>query len=228
MTPEKAEAGLTRLRVELLPLDLGPQTFLLAWSLVKAGKTETVLTPVVLNVEDPPKASAELRDIKPPLAARGPLWPWLLAAAALAAAAWLLSRRKPSAARPTAAEPVDERPAEAIAEAALADLEASGLWAQGLHKEHALRLTEILRRYLEARFPLPATRLTTSELHRGLRTLELDRAVVALFKSLFDRADLVKFAKVQAEPQWGALDFEEARRLIKGTPPPSTAETGVR
>ena len=153
------------------------------------------------------------------MAAKGPLWPWLVGALVVAAGTWWLSRRKPAAPAEEAPAARDDRPAELRAEQELAALEASGLWAQGRHKEHSLRLTDILRRYLESRFPFPATRLTTAELHRALRAIELDRAVVALFKSLFDRADLVKFAKVQAEPQWGARDFEEARRFIKETSP---------
>jgi hypothetical protein len=80
-------------------------------------------------------------------------------------------------------------------------------------------LTDILRIYLERRLRIPATRLTTAELYRHARQAEFDRPMTALFKDIFDRADLVKFAKAAPEPDWGLRDLDGARRLVNDTTP---------
>ncbi len=215
-----AASGPRRWRVELVPLDLGRREIALHWNLKSgSGETRRAATTFPLDIKEPASsggAQPELRDIKGPRAARPLLWPWLLGLLAAAALHWAWRRRK-SESPALATPPVEVRPAEAVAEAELAALEASGLWEEGRHKEFYLRLTEILRRYLERRIDAPATRLTTAELARALRRVELGPGLLALFKDLFDRADLVKFAKVAARPSWGAADLAAARRLVRET-----------
>lgn len=222
-----AASGARRWRVELVPLDLGKREIALHWNLKGAsGESRPAAMTFPLDIKEPESAGGgqpELRDIKGPRAARPALWPWLLALLTAAAAYWAWKRRKPALPAPAAA-PVEVRPPEVVAEAELAELEASGLWTEGRHKEFYLRLTEILRRYLERRCGVPATRLTTSELARALRRAELERGLLSLFKDLFDRADLVKFAKIPALPSWGAADLAAARRLVRETTPAAPVE----
>jgi hypothetical protein len=101
----------------------------------------------------------------------------------------------------------------------LDELERSPLWGERRFKDYYLKLTDVLRHYLERRFGMPATRLTTAELYRQVRVAELDRASVALFKDVFDRADLVKFAKIAPDADWGAKDLGAARSLVNQTTP---------
>jgi hypothetical protein len=222
--------GSEGVKVTVLPLAIGRITIPLYWAVETAGSSVTIkeATPVVLDVADPLAQEKEAApiDIKEPRAARPALWPWLLAAL-IGAALWeLWRRRKTAAALEPAPLPVDNRPAEIIAFSELDELERSSLWGENRFKDFYLKLTDVLRHYLERRFGMPATRLTTAELYRQIREAELDRASVALFKDIFDRADLVKFAKIAPDPDWGGKDLGGARMLVTQTTPmpPAPAE----
>ena len=218
-------AGTNAFKVSVLPLAEGKVPVTLVWDV--EGQAAVESAPVVLDVSAPPLDNPELSDIKPPQKARPLLWPWLLLAAAVAAA-WWWRRRQAAQAQEAAAAPVDLRPPEAAALEDLEALERSELWPQGRYREFYFRLTEIARVYLERRFGLPATRLTSAELHRQLKQAELDRAVTSALRELFDRADLVKFAKVAPETAWGAHDVETARRIVRETTPKSEPAAQTR
>ncbi|MDE2038767.1 MAG: hypothetical protein KGO96_08175 [Elusimicrobia bacterium] len=219
----KADSGRWPLRV--VPLAVGPLTIKLFW---KGGGSPAQ---AALEVAQPrlPK-DADISDIKRPAAARPPLWPWLLALALLAAAVYAWKKFKSrAAAGPASTAPADLRAPEERALEELAALEASPLWRERRYREFYFSLTEILRGYLERRYGMPALKFTTYELLRQLRQAEAERASVALCKDLFQRADLVKFAKTVPEPEQAALELEKARRLIELSRPaaPAPAETGT-
>ncbi|HAM35633.1 MAG TPA: hypothetical protein DEB40_03620 [Elusimicrobia bacterium] len=209
--------------ITVIPLDLGRRDFRLFWTLGPAAAARTLTSPFVLEVLDPAGADKDqnLKDIKPPRRARLPLWPWLLLPlAGLGLWYWNMRRRTRGREFSVADGPQDDdRPPEAIAEEELSRLEASSLWSENRHKEYYGILTDIIRRYLERRYGLAATRRTTAELIRQLRRLELGRTLPALFRDLFERADLVKFAKVEPLPGWGKSDLEAARQMVRETTP---------
>lgn len=212
-----------RFRLEILPLAVGRIPITTLWELKRDSQTWAFQSPpVFLDVAEPPlDPQLRIRDIKAPRPARPALWPWLLAAA-LAAGAYLLFKKRlgrKAGEPPREPKPADTRPPEVIANSELSLLESSGLWAEGRHKEFYIRLTDILRRYLERRFGIPATRLTTAELNCHIRHAEIDRNVCLSFKEVFDRADLVKFAKRLPAPDWGPTDLEAARRIVEETTP---------
>lgn len=194
----------------------------LAWTLKSPdGSLASVKSPPVrFESVGPPGAQAEgqdIRDIRGPLA---PPW-WLYAApAALALAAayglWAWWRRRRSEGGPNAGEPVDSRRPH---ERALDELRALHS-AEVPVKEFYIRLTDILRRYFEARFGVDAAVLTTGDLLKRLREAELDRPVVARCREVFEHADLVKFARwVPATPEI-RKDWGEAERVVLETKPP--------
>ncbi len=219
-----------RFELQIIPLDIGPRAFPLYWTLTSAGSTRTLAGELHLDVHEPPEAAKaqDVKDIKEPRSAGPLLWPFLLMAALIVAAWYWGTWRKRSRRELAAAAglPSDTRSPEEIAESELAALEASQTWSEGRHKEFYGVLTEILRRYLERRFTFPATRETTTEIHRRLRQLELDRQLLTVFKDLFDRADLVKFAKIPAQARWGDSDLMAARRLVREMYPKDLAATG--
>ncbi len=222
--PVKAVVGEeTVLVMDALPQ--GTSDFVVVKAQAQDGKQAVTLLPltpgkidfhgVAFDVAEPTLPDdAEISDIKGLAKARPALWPWLLLAA-LAAAAWYarrewLRRRKPEG--PAApAEPV--LPLEFRVERDLAALEASGLWEKGEHAAYYLRLTEILRAYLEERWGVPATAMTSGEVTRLMR----DRAsldLAATTRELLERSDLVKFARQKASPTDGPRDLAKVRDLV--------------
>ena len=142
----------------------------------------------------------DLRDVKGPVPV--PLvWRWgrvtaaLLLLAALVLGVWILRLR---ATRPiTPAVPLEPvLSPEEVAVAALRDLERDALPARGRRKEHYVRLSGILRQYVEARYGIPAVESTTEELREALaepKGCRVGESSVLLV--LLEESDLVKFAK---------------------------------
>ncbi len=163
---------------------------------------------------------ADISDIKEPIAARRPLWPWLLAAA-LAAAAWYgwkrwKNRRLGPDATPLPSAPV--LPPELIASSAIEKLRASGLWESD-QAAYYLRLTDILRAYLEARYGEPVTAMTSVEVERLVKARAQDLQIGGQVRELLSRADLVKFAKAKPGKDEGPADADLALGVIKATTP---------
>jgi hypothetical protein len=164
--------GLTRWRwdLELAPfatgtLKVGP----LAVAVASERETLRVLTDSlwlpVRSVLPESVALADLRDIKPPVGLGR--FPWLLAGAGLALAAlvlFLLTRRR--AREETAGEPALAPHEEFLR--LLRQLEADGLPERGQWKAFALRLTWILRRYLERTTGARVLEMTTREIQAWL------------------------------------------------------------
>jgi hypothetical protein len=211
----------------VLPLDEGALRFVARWKL--DGK-EAAAPPVALAARTPPvPRDADVADIKGPLAARRALWPWLLAAA-LGAAAWEAWRRwkaRPAAAgEPQPAEP--PLPPDQAAENALAALAAEGVWERGEHAAYYLRLTEILRVYLEGRYGEPATAMTSVEVARLVKSRLPDLKAAGIVRELLQRADLVKFARIKPGAGDGPEDARSVLGFVRATTPlpAQAAQTG--
>ncbi len=78
---------------------------------------------------------------------------------------------------------------------ALHQLEEKKLWQQGKIKEYHSEITEIIRRYFEKRFELPALELTTSEAMELLNNKKESEPIREITYNFLTNADLVKFAK---------------------------------
>jgi hypothetical protein len=87
------------------------------------------------------------------------------------------------------------RPAHAIAIEELGALKAKKLWQAGHVKQYYSELTEILRRYFENRYAMPALEETTDEIMAGLQKLRPGAELLHSTESVLRTADLVKFAK---------------------------------
>jgi len=202
----------------LLPLDEGTFDFVARWTLDGKPVSAPPAT-LVARAPDLPK-DVDIEDIKKPIAARRALWPWLLAAA-LGALAWEGWRRWKSRPRPeglaAAAEPPP--PPEAAAEKALAELGASQLWERGEHAAFYLRLTDILRAYLEARYGEPASAMTSVEVARLVKSREPDLKASAAVRELLGRADLVKFARFKPAADEGPRDIQTTLGVVRATTP---------
>lgn len=187
---------------------------------VQEGDTVQELTtdPMTITVTTLLPAEADtsaIKDIAPPvpLVRRGlPAWVWLaasaLAAGGLVAGAWWWYRRQR---RPRPA-PVVQRPAHVLALAALEQLQRQDLIGQARIDEFYIRLSGILRRYVELRFGLRAPEQTTEEF---LATVLATGGLIAAHRDLLDaflqHCDLVKFARHRPTMS----DMEEALASAK-------------
>lgn len=209
-----------KLVLKVIPFQAGPQTFpALDFALTgPQGAPERFPSPPVrfevLPPETRPSDTGDIRDIHPPIQ----VFPWmavLLACGLAALAAWLARRwlgRRPAPAVPRA--PADMRPPHVIALEELKALEASGLWEQGRVKAYYDGLADILRRYLQRRYGLPAETLTTTDLLHEMRMAEVDRQLISLAREAFQHADLVKFARQVPEGSQRDMDIEKAREFV--------------
>ena len=191
-----------------------------ALEIVVNGSTRIATDPVAITVEsvleDPEEA--ELRDIAEPVDVPIPWWWWVVATvflvALLAAGAWWLKRRKEARSAPRVVTPH---------EAALAALDA--LLAEGLPvaegiKPFYLRLSDIVRRYVEERFGLRAPEQTTEEFLATMAAAPVIRSDhQTLLRSFLERADMVKFARFAPDEDEISASVEAARRFVRQTVP---------
>jgi len=230
--PENAAKGVRRFHYELEPAHAGKH---LVRSVAiefldkrpgskRSGEPALVETdPLEVNVtsdlgnEAPNLAS--LQPMEPPRPVpQSPALGWIAAVGAagvLAVLALLIRRRKR---RPV--EPRRQTPEE-VAHAALAQLLAEDLPARGLVKEFYVRLTGIVRQYVEDTTGIRAPEQTTEEFLRDIRegaVFPPDRSV--RLADFLESADLVKYgAQV---PEAGQIDqaIARAREFVNLAPAP--------
>lgn len=171
---------------------------------------------VVMPMLSAADSNATLRPVHGPLAA--PWWeriPWrwiavALVALALAILLWRALRRRKPVAPPVVVQPT--RSAAAIALESLAALRALKLPDQGRFAEHAFRLGQILRHYLEATWPATRPGDTTPELVRHLGEAGLSDEDLKRLAGLLRVWDRVKFAR---EP-FTADEAHRAETAVEG------------
>jgi len=170
-----------------------------------------------------PEGAQEIKDIRGPR--EMPLSPWqwasligaaLLLVALLAAAFVVWRRLRGKEQEEKAAPPL---PAHLEALEALDKLEGEDLVARGLLKDHYVRLSWIIRRYLWRRYRAPALEETTAMLARWLRASGRAPQQAEAFLPVLEEADLVKFAKHQPEDAAAYRALESARQIVNATKP---------
>lgn len=128
---------------------------------------------------------------------------------------WLRWRSREQEAGAAVAPPLP--PAEE-ALAALRELESEDLVGRGLIKEHYVRLSWILRNYLERRWDLPALEETTGMLrHTMLGSGRVPEDVVGEITAVLSRADLAKFARHRPQAATARADIDEVREIVRAT-----------
>lgn len=191
---------------------------------VPDGTSRTLVTdPFRIGVESVGlDESGDLRDIKGPLSLARSWWMvvlWVALAAVLAGgAAYYLYRRSRTEPESRPSVPrAPPRPFRELALEALRALEKSSLLERGQVKEYHVRISEIIRRYIEGQLEVPALELTTREVADGMRRAALGASITEAFRGFLERCDLVKFAKLRP----GADDSRElmgqARELVRLT-----------
>jgi hypothetical protein len=101
----------------------------------------------------------------------------------------------------------------------LHELEEEKLWQKGLVKEYHSRITEIIRRYFEERFYLPALELTTTEAMSRLNARQDTSEILETTEEFLNNADLVKFAKYSPVPDLNSEMMKQAYQIVEKTIP---------
>jgi hypothetical protein len=142
---------------------------------------------------------------------------WLSAVLVVAALVFFWMRKRRKAAME---EALKARPADEIAYEKLRELKAMRLPEKGLIKEYYIRLSDIVRYYLEARFSFRAPEMTTEEFLESLRdSSKLKIEHKELLREFLSHCDMVKFAKYGPTPLEMLDSFSAAERLIDQTRP---------
>jgi len=111
--------------------------------------------------------------------------------------------------------------ADEWARARLDELQRAGLAEQGMVHEFYVRLSDIVRQYLERRFDLVAPERTTEEFLREARTgTVLGDEHKDLLTGFLRAADMVKFALHEPSVSECGLALAAARRFVEETVPP--------
>lgn len=191
--------------------------------------TETL--PVTLDVQtiqtDPAK---DIKPIKPPLNAPvsfRELLPWiglvLLILALAALIYYYLKKRKHVKPAISSRLKTSIPPYEAAIEA-LESLRLKKLWQSGRVKEYYSEMTDIVREYIEMRFPVRALEMTTSEINAALRQTDVNSSAREKLHQTLILADLVKFAKEQPLPLENDLSLNQCMDFVRETKPRKDSE----
>ncbi len=147
--------------------------------------------------------------------------PWLLLALAIVAVVvagvWYWRRRKKN--KPVFA--IKQRVQLLPHEAALTELEKlriKKLWQAGRVKEYHSELTEILRKYIEERFRVPALEQTSAEIMESLTEIPgCPHQAIDRLSAVLILADMVKFAKAQPVAGENEKSLTEAVEFVYET-----------
>lgn len=169
------------------------------------------------------KEGDEIKDVKEPI--KIPLdWKliliWVLAFLAIAGiAAYLFFYfRRKRLQRRGIVKVIRKEPHEEALDA-LKALEAKKLWQSGRIKEYHSEITEIIRRYFEQRFHIPALEITTGELLYTLGRIKEAGPVHETTSEFLNNADLVKFAKFVPMDNINDEMMKQAYQIVKITVP---------
>ena len=160
----------------------------------------------------------DIRPVKPLIPVHAARW-WLwggLALLAGAVGAWWRSRHQ----RRMDAPPVPPRPPHDIALDALARLREEDLPSRRRYEEYYVRLSGIIRAYIEARFGVRAPEMTTEEfLQAASNAAALSLNHRQLLQVFLERSDLVKFARYEPSQHEADEALEAAQRFVQDTAP---------
>jgi hypothetical protein len=169
--------------------------------------------------------AADIKPIKPPLKAPitfREILPWILLVLGLAGAAvfiyFYLKRKKKVIPVPVTRLKTSIPPYEAAMEA-LETLKQKKLWQSGRVKDYYSELTEIVREYIELRYPVRAMEMTTAEIRAALKQTEASGSSREKLDRVLVLADLVKFAKEQPLPLENEQSLNHCVEFVRETKP---------
>lgn len=178
----------------------------------------------------PVKAEEDIKDVKDPI--RIPLdWRLILLYILIALAIIVLARylylrhKKKLEEEGRVVKHAPKIPAYLTALNSLHELEEEKLWQKGQVKEYHSTITEIIRRYFEDRFYLPALELTTDEALGKLKNRNEAKEILLITEEFLNNADLVKFAKYKPIASVNEEMMKQAYQIVEKTIPENKQKT---
>jgi hypothetical protein len=203
--------------------DLGP------YSIVYSRDTEDEFNvvrtqPVKVTFSTlPVDTSQAIKDIKPPI---HPGWsisefyPYIIILVLIIAIIiiYFYSKRRKKSQSPWIIDK-PKIPAHTEAFEALNILKEEQLWQNGKVKEYHIRITEILRRYIERRYEIMALEMITDDILEEFSHVNSDSQLLQKLKDVLTLGDLAKFAKFNPLPKENENSFEYTYDFVKQTIP---------
>jgi hypothetical protein len=189
------------------------------------NRTDTIETsPTFLDVlpfyiQDLKGEAADIKDIKKVPVTFRELLPYLLVYLLLGIIIpgiyyWLKYHKK----KPALQLVKPREPAYIIAERELDELKKEKLWQKKEVKEFYVRLTTILRKYIENQFEIKALEQTTSQILQSVNNYGLfDSETRQILADMLPLADMVKFARGTADPDENNKHLENAYKFVQMT-----------
>jgi hypothetical protein len=97
----------------------------------------------------------------------------------------------------------------------LVSVEDQQLWQKDQHKEYYTGVTDVIRKLIEFKFDIPAMEKTSHEILSGLRLSSIDKSELNELSSLFELADVIKFAKSKPLPEENKKAMKIAKVLVQ-------------
>ena len=170
-----------------------------------------------------PSEEGDIRDIKAPLVLPKDYRKWIIwgssgfASMLLAGVLFYIWRRK-RAGKGLLPEKIEPpRPPHEIALEELTALKDSSLLQEGKVKEFYIRISEVIRRYVEGRYFIVAMELTSFELRENLKRSEIPAEEIAMFYEFLSTCDLVKFAKYKPSSAKNSANLNKAFEIVERT-----------
>lgn len=99
----------------------------------------------------------------------------------------------------------------------LKQLDSEKLWQKGYVKEYYIRLTDIIRLYIQRQLKIDAPEMITDEIVDSLRKFGIESSLVIKMRTMFENADLAKFAKSEPLPDVNTLCLSIAFEFLTAT-----------
>lgn len=167
------------------------------------ASTNPLTIMVLLPDVDPAAPIRAIKDIEKQPITLAEILPWIIALILVGLALWmglrfyLRYKNRPVAITPL---PSPTIPPHQLAIEQLEQLRHEKLWQAGRVKEYYVRLSDIVRVYIEAQFPVNAVEMTTQEIMQAIRKQSMNEEAKQKLQSALELADLVKFAKFKPSP----------------------------
>ena len=145
---------------------------------------------------------------------------WILAGLiVIAAGIWIYWYYKKKQAEKAGIVKVIKRKPHETALNSLREIEGKKLWQNGYIKQFHTEITEVIRRYYEERYRIPALELTTSELLQKLSNKKESQKILDITSGFLTNADMVKFAKFIPMDDINNEMMKQAYEIVEKTMP---------